>query len=159
MKLGWKITIVFVLVLLITGIVGVQSYLGIQRMTEANRWVIHTRQVLEKLEHILSALKDAEMGQRDFILTGEDRYLEPYNAVVGDIQNDINALASLINDNPEQQKSLQQLRELASDKLDELQETIKLRRAAGMEAALMVIRSDRGRRITDAIRALVNLME
>ena len=53
MKLGVKITIFFVLVLLIIGAVGIQSYLGIQRLTEANHWVIHTHEVLEKLEHVL----------------------------------------------------------------------------------------------------------
>lgn len=158
MKLGKKITVFFVLVLLIIGIVGIQSYLGIQRLIETNQWVIHTHEVLEKLEHVLSALKDAETGQRGFILTGEERYLEPYNSAAGEIQKDIDAVASLTWDNPEQQQNIEQLKKLTHDKLEELQETIELRRKAGMGAALTVIRSDRGKRIMDEIRALMNVM-
>ena len=159
MKLGVKITIVFVLVLLIVGIVGVQSYLGIQQLIEANRWVIHTHEVREKLETLLSLIKDAETGRRGFVLTGEERYLEPFNSATGEIMKNIEAAASLTRDNPEQQESLQQLQKLSRDKLDELGDTIKLRRRAGMEAALVVIRSDRGKKIMDNIRALLNQME
>ncbi len=158
-QFGVKVTAFFVLTLLMIGIVGVQSYLGIQRLTEANRWVIHTYEVQGYLEHVLSALKDAETGGRGFVLTGEDRYLEPFNAAVGEIQGNIKAVESLTQDNPEQQKNLQQLRNLTRDKLVVLQETIKLRRKAGMEAALSVIRTDRGEQIMDEIRALMNQME
>jgi PAS domain S-box-containing protein len=159
MKPGMKITAVFFLVLLIIGIVGVQSYFGIQRITETNRWVIHTHEVLEKLEHVLSVLKDAETGQRGFVLTGEDRYLQPYNASAEELQREIDVVASLTQDNPEQRQSLEQLRKLTIDKLAELQETITLRRKAGMEATLSVIRSDRGKKIMDEIRTLVSQME
>jgi PAS domain S-box-containing protein len=158
MKIGVRITIAFVLGLLIIGAVGIQSYLGIQQLTERNRWVMQTHEVLENLERVLSVLKDAETGQRGFVLTGEDRYLEPYNAAAGEIVKDIDSVTSLTKDNPEQQKSLQQLQKLSRDKLDELQETIKLRREAGLEAALPVIRSDRGKRIMDEIRVLIDQM-
>jgi PAS domain S-box-containing protein len=159
MKLGLKIIVVFVVVLLIIGIVGIQSYLEIQRLIESNSWVIHTHEVNENLEHVLSLLKDAETGQRGFILTGEERYLEPYVAANTDIQKDIEKVVALTRDNPEQQKDLQQLMKLYRDKLDELQETMKLRREAGMEAAISFIRTDRGKVIMDDIRALMNQME
>jgi PAS domain S-box-containing protein len=159
MKLGLKITVVFVVVLLIVGIIGIQSYLEIQRLIESNSWVIHTHEVNEKLERVLSLLTDAETGQRGFILTGEDGYLEPYNAAKTDIQKDIETVAALTRDNPAQLKDLQQLVKLSRDKLDELQETIKLRREAGMEAAVRVIRTDRGKQVMDEIRSLMNQME
>ena len=66
------------------------------------------------------SLKDAETGQRGFVLTGEERYLEPYHAAIGEIQHDIDALADLTRDNPAQQESLQQVRKLADAKLAEL---------------------------------------
>ena len=159
MRLGPKIAIAFALGLLIIGGVGLQSYLGIQQVAEKNRWVTHSHEVLENLEQVIAALTDAETGQRGFILTGEDRYLEPYNAATGEIQKKIAAVTDLTSDNPEQQKSLQQLGKLSRDKLDELQETIKFRRDSGLDAALPVIRTDRGRRIMDDIRALVASME
>ena len=154
MKLGVKITVAFVLALLIIGGVGVRSYLVIRQLTETNAWVVHTHEVLENLEHVQSLLEDAETGQRGFILTGEDQYLEPYNAATKEIQQAIALGRSLTQDNPEQQKSFDQLQKLSSDKLAVLQEAIKLRREGSMEAALAVIRSDRGKRIMDDIRAL-----
>ncbi len=159
MKLGVKITVFFVLVLLIVGIVGVQSYLEIRRLIEANGWVIHTHEVQEKLENVLSLLKDAETGGRGFALTGEERYLEPYNTAASEIMINIESAVSLTLDNPEQQKSLRQLRKLSREKLDILAETIKLRREGGMAAALPVILSDRGKNIMDEIRVLLNQME
>ncbi len=159
MKLGMKIAVIFVVVLMIVGIVGLQSYLEIRQLDETNNWVIHTHRVKDTIEHVLSVLKDAETGQRGFILTGEDHYLEPYNAANQEILKDIETLASLTPDNGEQQTSIAQLKTLSREKLDELQETIMLRREAGTEAALRVIRSDRGKTIMDQIRALMNRME
>jgi PAS domain S-box-containing protein len=159
MKLGMKIAVIFVVVLMIVGIVGLQSYLEIRQLDETNNWVIHTHRVKETIEHVLSVLKDAETGQRGFILTGEDHYLEPYNAANKEILKDIETLASLTHDNAEQQTSIAQLKTLSREKLDELQETIKRRREAGIEAALRVIRGDRGRTIMDQIRSLMNQME
>ena len=46
-----------------------------QRAVES---VAHTREVLEQLENVLSSLKDAETGQRGYLLTGETRYLRPF---------------------------------------------------------------------------------
>ena len=159
MKFGLKITILFVLAMLIIGIVGIRSYVEIQQAREMNRWVIHTRQVMEGLGQILSELKDAETGQRGFVLTGEERYLEPYKAATTNMPKTIETVSSLIQDNPEQLKSLQQLSKLSGDKLAELQETIELRRVKGMGSAIRVIRTDRGKRIIDDIRTIINQMD
>jgi PAS domain S-box-containing protein len=159
MRLGLKTSAVFTLGLVIIGGVGIQSYLGIQRVTQTNQWVTHTHQVLENLEHVLSALKDAETGQRGFVLTGDEHYLEPYNEAAPVIKKDIDTVATLTANNPDQKPDIQQLRKLSGDKLDELQETIKLRRESGMEAALPAIRSDRGKKVMDEIRKLLDGME
>ncbi|MFL5403971.1 MAG: CHASE3 domain-containing protein, partial [Gemmatimonadales bacterium] len=44
------------------------------------RWVTHTHEVLERLGTLLSSFQDAETGQRGYIITGKDEYLEPYTA-------------------------------------------------------------------------------
>lgn len=62
MKLGTKLTVAFVLGLLIIGAVGTQSYRAVQRLTETNRWVVQTHEVLEKLEHVQLMLADAEQA-------------------------------------------------------------------------------------------------
>lgn len=151
--------IFFALLFLAVGTAGVLVSQGFQRLTKANQWEIHSQNVLNELEHVLSLLKDAETGQRGFILVGEERYLKPYQDATGAIQQDIDAVAILTHDNPDQQRNLQQLRNLVREKLDELQETIALRRESGMTAALPIIRSDRGQRTMDEIRDLIDRME
>ncbi len=159
MKIGTKLTIAFVLGLLIIGALGVQSYRAIQQLTESNGWVIHTHEVMEKLERVELTLTDAESGARGFVLTGDDTYLKPYNAATAEIEKDIAAVTVLTQDNPEQQKSLQQLEELSREKLEILQGAIKRRRDEGPEAASAVIRTDRGERVMEDLRALVVQME
>ena len=68
------------------------------------------------------SLKDAETGQRGFVLTGEERYLEPYHAATGEVHHDIDALADLTRDNAAQQEGLRQVRKLADAKLAELRQ-------------------------------------
>ncbi len=70
MSFGAKIGAGFAVGLVIIVAIGVSAYVSTQRLIEANRWVTHTHQVIEGLEHVLSVLKDAETGQRGFVLTG-----------------------------------------------------------------------------------------
>jgi PAS domain S-box-containing protein len=158
-KLDFKLTVAFALGLLIIVVVGVGSFVGIRQVAESNRMVAHTHEVLASLERTLSLLKDAETGERGFVLTGEERYLGPYNAAVTEIGKETESLTSLTKDNPAQQQSIRQLAQLSHDKLEELQTTIKLRRESGLNAALTVIRTDRGKRIMDEIRAVIAQME
>ena len=57
------------------------SYQSLVRIQDDFNWVSSTREVLLNLSYFLSSLKDAEMGQRGFLLTGQERYLEPYKYV------------------------------------------------------------------------------
>ncbi|MDR3579793.1 MAG: PAS domain S-box protein [Oryzomonas sp.] len=159
MRIDLKIAIAFALGLLIIVVVGVSSFVGIQQTTESRRMVAHSYEVLEKLEHVLSQLKDAETGQRGFLLTGEERYLEPYNAAVVAIGKTTDSLVSLIKDNPAQQQSLHQFTSLARAKLNELQQTIKLRKEDGMGAALSVVKTNQGQHIMDEARTVIDQME
>ncbi|MGA2261858.1 MAG: PAS domain S-box protein [Acidobacteriota bacterium] len=159
MKLGLKLSITFVVALVIIGVVGIRSFLGIQELVDKDRLVGRTQVMLQSLDHILSVLKDAETGQRGFILTGEEPYLKPYNSATAEVQQDVDLLSSLAPDSLDQQQSLRRLQRLTRDELDELQETIKLRRAGGEQAALVGIRTGRGERIMDDIRELIAEME
>jgi PAS domain S-box-containing protein len=155
MSIGAKIGTAFAVGLVIIAAIGISAYVSTQRLLEANRWVTHTHEVLEHLEDVLSALTDAETAQRGFVLTGEERYLEPYHAATGRIQQDVTELVALTRDNTAQQESLRQVQKLADAKLAELRETIQLRRKSGLEAALAVVRADRGKKIMDELRGVV----
>ncbi len=154
-----RILLAFSIGLILFGVVGIAAYINTQGLIERNNWVVHTHEVLENIEGVLSTLKDAETGQRGFILTGQDRYLEPYTHAAGLIQNRLAKLADLTADNPDQQAAIGRLKSLAGMKFSELQQTIDLRRNSGTEAATKVILADRGKRIMDEIRGLLGQME
>ena len=56
----------------------VASFFSIKNLLESAFWVDHTNQVILQLENTLSVMKDAETGQRGYLLTGDDNYLDPY---------------------------------------------------------------------------------
>jgi PAS domain S-box-containing protein len=159
MSTGAKIGAWFAVGLVIIAAVGGSAYVSMRHLIEEERWVAHTYEVKQGLEHVLLALTDAETGQRGFVLIGKEQYLEPYNAAVGEIERDIDALAELTRDNAAQQQSLKQVRKLVDAKLAELRETIALRRKSGLEPALAVVRSDRGQKIMDELRGVIAEME
>ena len=159
LKIGTKIGSGFALGLAIFSVVGVIAYRGTQQLTESAREERHTYEVLSGLERILSLAKDAETGQRGYILTGEPRYLEPYQAAVNQLEQTIKDFRQLTTDNLNQQRSLDTLEPAVINKLAELKETIELRRTQGFEAALVVVRSGQGRQSMDEVRRLAGQME
>ncbi len=138
---------------------GFIAYRNTQILSEDAALITHTHEVLSSLEEVLSLAKDAETGQRGFVITGNDRYLEPYNLGRNQVGPQIDRIEKLVSDNPEQLAQLPVLRALVQEKLDELAETVALRRSSGFEAAQAVVVADRGRETMDKIRAKIDSME
>jgi PAS domain S-box-containing protein len=122
-------------------------------------WVIHTRQVEFELSQSESLLKDAETGQRGFLYTGQEKYLDPYRQAVGQINSHVDVLAGLTADNPRQQAAIAQLRPLVRAKLDELAATIALARAGKADEARKLVLADTGLETMDRIRAVIAGMQ
>jgi len=139
--------------------IGVVTYRNTTSLVETSRRVAHTHAVLEKLEALLAAATDAETGQRGFLLTGDERFLEPYVAGTQRLGELERSLGALIADNPAQRRRLDAADRLIASKLAELKETVELRRTRGFDAALAVVRSDAGKRLMDALRVVVGEME
>ena len=131
------------------------AYLDIRAIVRGNWWVEHTREVVAGLERAASTLKDAETGQRGYLLTGKDEYLKPYVNASNGLDKDLDRLFSLTADNPEQQARLAELRRIAGEKIAELGRTVALMRKGDREAALAEVQTDRGQRLMDRARALL----
>src|SRR5216684_9412597 len=135
--------------------VGWQSYQNTARFAEASEWRKHTYEVLWNLDETVAQLVDAETGQRGYLLTGEESYLEPYRAAIKNIDQTIRDLKSLTSDNPNQQKRIQILEPLVEKKMTELQGTIDLRKREGLAAANRVVLEGSGKRWMDQIRVII----
>ena len=107
---------------------------------------------LKALDEILGDVKDAETGQRGFVLTGQDRYLDPYNHSLKPIQESLQTLSNVAKDRPDQRATIENIRSQTLVKLHELALTIELRRTKGFDAALAEVLTDRGKAAMDEIR-------
>jgi methyl-accepting chemotaxis protein len=157
-SIGKKIGSGFALALLVLTIVSAVSYDSTIKLIDSAEWVRHTHEVLNTLDDVLSAFKDAETGQRGYIITGEARYLEPYQGAHDAVDQKLKHLRDLTSDNPNQQQRLTALEPLASSKFVELQETIDLRKQKGFGPAEKVVVTDKGKNVMDSIRKLVGEM-
>jgi methyl-accepting chemotaxis protein len=158
-SIGSKIGLGFGVALAVLVVVGGVSYSSTVKLIDSAEWVQHTHEVITRLQEVLSSLKDAETGQRGYIITGEDRYLQPYSGARDIVDRKVKDLRELTIDNPSQQQRLSALEPLVANKFAELQETIDLRRGKGFTAAAQVVVSDRGKKLMDDIRKLVGEME
>jgi signal transduction histidine kinase/DNA-binding response OmpR family regulator/CHASE3 domain sensor protein len=138
---------------------GAVAYLNFQTLKHDSALVVHSGDTLTALEDVLSTVKDAETGQRGYLLTDRESYLAPYNAAAQEIGPRLETLRRLTIDNPTQQDRLVTLKQHATAKLDELKRTIDLRRTQGQAAAIAEVQTDRGKQDMDAIRDQVSAME
>ncbi len=110
-------------------------------------------------ERLLSSLKDAETGERGYLLTGDPAYLEPYEAARTRLDADFARLDAAPLMTLERTGRIGRIRQLAGAQLDELRRTIALRRSGQAEAALQMVRTDQGKRAMGAIRAEVDALQ
>ena len=148
---------VLLLIALIANALITRHQLGLQISNQVG--VTHTQQVLFELFQTESLLKDAEIGQRGFLYTGDPKYLAPYNLAISQIEPHLANLSRLMADNPRQQARIPVLRNLTHEKLSELARTITLEQSGKTEDAKALILSDSGFFMMNDIRKLVREME
>jgi len=148
----------FVVAVAAIAFIALLTYRSLQTRSVAAGRVTHTLQVMEQLETILSLAKDAETGQRGFLLTGEEPYLEPFANAKSQLPDGIRAAHDLVESDPVQAQRLENLDQAVKDKLAELDQTISLRRKGDTVGALSIVRSDHGKVLMDRIRSLVTTM-
>src|ERR1700761_5702001 len=148
---------VALLVLLVINTVVVRHQLAVQVGNQ--EWFSHSRRVVQELRITESMVKDAETGQRGYLLTGRQNYLLPYDRAIGQMDAHLQNLANLIGDNPKEQSEVEKLRLLIDKKLAELTGTISLFRSGNHPAAEALVMSDQGFKLMEDIRSLVEQME
>jgi CheY-like chemotaxis protein/signal transduction histidine kinase/CHASE3 domain sensor protein len=143
---GFAAAIVTVLVIAFFG------YRSLNNEADSAAATTHTLDVMQRIDGLLSSLKDAEAGQRGYLLTAREGYLEPYNNARADLPGQFQQLRRLTANNPRQQELLSQIEHFSDQKLSELQETIVLKRAGNADGALTVVLTDRGKLFMDRVR-------
>jgi signal transduction histidine kinase/ActR/RegA family two-component response regulator len=131
-------------------------FVGRQEAEEAS--VQRSLEIQLRLSQVQSLLQDAETGQRGFLLTHKEAYLEPYNAALPAIDREVASVRRIMNENGRVSPRLDAVAADARAKLGELGETIALARAGQQEDALALVETDRGKIAMERIRDAVQTM-
>ncbi|PPS42654.1 CHASE3 domain-containing protein [Chroococcidiopsis sp. TS-821] len=135
------------------------SYRSTQRLITNEQAIAHSHQVIAELETTLSKLKDAETGQRGYLLTRDTQYLAPYVLARIQTREQLAKLKQLTADSPTQQQQIALLEQKMTAKLAELERTIDLEQKNQFDAARAMVLSGRGKQLMEDIRQIIGEME
>ena len=155
LTIGNRITLGFGLAILLLLTLAFASYRSTKSFQDTSDARQRSYQALLKLEELRILLLNAETGQRGYVLVGEDGYLEPYRNGVRLVDPTLGELRTLTSDSAFAQARIGRLEPVVHAKLDELAETIALRRDKGFDAAQKVVATDRGKKAMDDIRQIL----
>jgi signal transduction histidine kinase/ActR/RegA family two-component response regulator len=117
-------------VLMLVAVASAMTLVFLLKQLEDQAWVEHTLDARSRLLRTLATLQDAETGERGFLLTNDESFLEPYDAAVRAIDEQFDQLARVISDNPQQVERLSELRDIERQRIVVLRENIERRRRA-----------------------------
>ncbi|MDQ3261633.1 MAG: CHASE3 domain-containing protein, partial [Pseudomonadota bacterium] len=106
--------------------------------------VTRTHEVMDTLSRIHSSMADAQIGQRGYIITGLQSYLEPYRKATAKIQGELGQLAALTRENPRQQANLRSVQSLILEKVADLDRTVQIRNQEGFDRARDLVAEGEG---------------
>ncbi|PYR91500.1 MAG: hypothetical protein DMF84_16400 [Acidobacteria bacterium] len=132
------------------------AYRNINALLSEERNISASYIRLNALQRTLTAITDAETGQRGFLLTGDEEYLAPYDEARKAIETDLRALRQMWPDAAG--GDFDALDRLVQSKLGELQRTIALRREGRLTAAEAIVRRGQGKAQMETIRAVVDTL-
>jgi len=141
--------------LIILFISSLASYVSINNLIKSTELVKHSDEVILSAEGVISTLKDAETGQRGYLLTGNKIFLQPYYGSTDTAMNALNKMQALTKDNPEQQKNIKTLRDIMSRRLNIITSTIEIKSLGGQIDPTVLLQ---GKTYMDQARATVSRM-
>ncbi len=132
---------------------------AVRDLVSASEATVAAQRAFRRLTVLQYALSDAETGQRGFLLTGEESYLEPYTAATRLVTITLDSLDAFAAPGTSLHGRMPTVRGLTTAKLDEMGETVMLMRAGRRAAALALVGTDRGQRTMESLRAEVSVLE
>lgn len=148
-----KILVVFVLTVIVLAALAIFSVNSTQRLLHTASLLSHGTRVITSADLIVKNIVEMETGQRGFVITGKDNFLEPLNESSKTIDRYIHQLDSLTGDSPTQQLRMDSLRSLVLAYRVWTDSVIDAGRADYRQARAMIL-TERGKVMTDGIRAV-----
>lgn len=150
-------TLLFLLIgtAILVGII-VATFGLVERTRATFDYILEERTIRRMAADLMQKLTDAETGQRGFVITRNELFLEPYEAAVGDIREEVDRLAAGVAERPAKAAQMGRLQDLIRSKLSEMGQAINLVRSGEQDQAIALIQSDIGRALMNDIRATLD---
>lgn len=136
----------------VLALIGINE-VGYQRSSEALEQIDATTRTRAALNRLLQQMLDAETGSRGFLLTGDSRYLEPYNASVNEVGQSLEELRTMVPPGGPEARILGLMGGDIQRKLAEMALSVRMRQQGNEDAWKFVLMTDVGKQHMDAIRA------
>ncbi len=118
---------------------------------ESFAWVEHSAAVIRTTEEAVGDLRDAESGQRGFVLTHNPAFASSFTQATGSAAQNIQRVVQMTSDNPVQNARSREIAGLMAQRTAVLRQPLELGRRGDFTGALDVISSGRGRELMDQI--------
>lgn len=156
---GRLLPFVFGLILLFCIADILTTYSNLTTVRSDERLVSHTYGVQQELAATRIALDEAETGERGYLITGNEKYLEPYSHYINRIKMHISTLKQLTGDNPIQQRRITTLSSYATEQISNLQKGIELEKQEGSASSQTFDLVAQGRETMTKIRSVIGVMD
>ena len=107
------------------------SYVGIQEQNRHRQELAVTRKIISTANTLINSLQGAETGNRGFLLTGKENYLEPFNMALKSLPLELEEITALTKSDPVQKVRVDSLLTAAQWRLDVLKESVDIKRKGG----------------------------
>jgi PAS domain S-box-containing protein len=148
----------FALAIAIMVAIAILSIVKLRDFAAEARWVEHTHDVIRALVQLRTSLTDAEAGERGYVITGTERFLDSFREAHLSVEAALASLDALVADNPVQEERLAELRLRVRDELDYFGNVVHMAQQGDREGARRAIASGRGIDKMSAVRARIGEM-
>jgi signal transduction histidine kinase len=135
------------------------AFRALDDLRQSEYLVEHTWQVIDQVELIMSSAKDAETGNRGFLITGDPAYLAPYSSGRQELPAELDKFQRLTADNPRQQANIVEMRAILTERLRLLDRGIDMRRSGTSDEVESLVLSGTGKVQMDHLRRLADQIE
>ncbi|WP_018408337.1 CHASE3 domain-containing protein [Methylocystis rosea] len=142
-------------------VLALASYVALRaelQRREAGAWLRHTIQVQNDLYQLYGLLQAAESGQRGFIITQDERYLDASSEATRKLPAVVDRLSERVRDNPKQLEIVAEMRPLLGERVEIINEAIADTRALRLDEAVQLVKSGRGKALMDRLHAIIDTM-
>ncbi len=128
----------------------------VERTRATFDYILQERNIRRMAADLMQKLTDAETGQRGFVITRNELFLQPYEGAASEIREDLERLGEAVKDRPIKAAQMDRLRDRVRGKLAEMGQAINLVRSGEQDQAIELVQSDVGRELMDDIRQMLD---